>query len=485
MTDELWTRSALELAALVRTREVSPVELVDVVLRRIEERNARTNAFVTLVPERAAAAAREAERAVLAGESLGSLHGVPIAIKDLEATAGVRTTFGMTAFRDHVPDETAVCVERLLGGGAGAIMVGKTNAPELGHKSITDNALFGPTSTPFAQGMNAGGSSGGSAAAVGDGLVPIAQGGDGGGSIRIPAALCGVYGLKPSFGRVPIAAAPNAYLAPPFVGMGPLTRTVADAAAMLDAMSGPDPRDPFALPAAALGLADALDAPLAGLRVAYSRDLDVFDVDADVAAVCEQAVAALAAAGATVEQVTLGLTRSQEEYRVTWQGEIAVKNANAFAAMRAAGVDLDAPENRPTPYLRAAAERGEAMRAVDYDAIGILKSEVFHAIERVFADHDLLVSPTCAVGGVANPAPGSLTGPDALLDAVANPLVGRTLAYFFNMTGHPAASAPAGLTPAGLPVGLQIVGPRWREDLVVQASAGLERVRPWVHLYRD
>ena len=201
MSEEICFMPATELAARIRRRDLSPVEVVEAFLERIEERNARINAYVTVIGDEAREAAKEAERAITSGEDLGPLHGVPVAIKDLfDYKAGVRNTYGLKPMADYVPERSATYVERLEN--AGAIVIGKTNTPEFGHRGITDNLLFGPTSTPFAPGKNAGGSSGGSAAAVADGLAPIAQGSDGGGSIRIPASFCGVYGIKATFGRV-------------------------------------------------------------------------------------------------------------------------------------------------------------------------------------------------------------------------------------------------------------------------------------------
>ena len=210
VSEEICFTGAAELAEKVRGRELSPVEVVDAFLARIEERNRETNAYVTVIGDEARAAAREAERAVYSGRSLGPLHGVPVAIKDLsDYKAGVRSTYGSVPLASYVPDRTALTVGRLEA--AGAVVLGKTNTSEFGIKGATDNLLFGPTSTPFAPGKNAGGSSGGSAAAVADGLAALAQGTDGGGSVRIPASFCGVYGIKATFGRVPVAARPDAF----------------------------------------------------------------------------------------------------------------------------------------------------------------------------------------------------------------------------------------------------------------------------------
>src|SRR5262245_41555938 len=245
-TNDVSWLSALELAAMIRKKAVSPVEVMDAVLARIEQTNPRLNAYCTMTADDARDAASAAEVSVMTGEPLGPLHGVPFSVKDLVFTRRVLTTGGSRLFADHVPEEDAVVVERLKG--AGAILIGKTNTPEFGHKGVTDNPLFGATRNPWNLELTPGGSSGGAGAAVAAGLGPLAVGTDGGGSIRIPASFCGIYGLKPSFGRVP------SY--PTFPGWhgvtvtGPMTRTVRDAALMLDVMAGPDDRDQHSLPAA-------------------------------------------------------------------------------------------------------------------------------------------------------------------------------------------------------------------------------------------
>jgi amidase len=303
------TETATELARRIREREVSPVEVMDATLRRIEERNPRLNAFVHLAFEEAMAAAREAERR----EPAGSLHGVPTALKDLfDFKPGwLATMGGIPALKDYRPPFACTWCERMER--AGAIIVGKTNSPTMGLRGVTDNYLFGPTRNPHDTTRNAGGSSGGSAAAVADGMLAFAEATDGGGSIRIPAAWCGVYGYKPSWGRVPGIFRPNAFGGTdPFLFEGVVTRTVADAALAIDAIAGYDPRDPFGIHEAP-DLPAALDRDIAGMRIAYSPDLDVFPVDRRVAAVVERAVRAFEEAGAHVEPVKLGIMRDQRE----------------------------------------------------------------------------------------------------------------------------------------------------------------------------
>src|SRR5438876_3610615 len=296
--DELAFMPATELLARIGRHDLSPVEVVDAFLQRIGRLNKELNAYVLVLADEARQKARDAEKALSGKQEHPPLLGLPIAIKDLfDMKAGVPNTFGCKPFKDYVPDVSATYVERLER--AGAIVLGKTNTPEFGHKGVTDNYLFGPTNTPFRIGKNAGGSSGGSAAAVAAGLAPLAQGSDGGGSIRIPAAWCGVYGFKASFGRVAAVARPDAFmLAVPFAHAGPIARSVADAALMLGVMSGPDDRDPYSLPAEGADYAAATRRPVAGMRVAWSPDLGVFPIDPEVARVTREAVAAFEEAGA-------------------------------------------------------------------------------------------------------------------------------------------------------------------------------------------
>src|ERR687896_549480 len=277
--DELAQATAAELAGRIRRRELSPVEVMDAAIRRIESQNERLNAFVHLDLEQARERARQAEDALGAGGEIGPLHGVPTAMKDLfDFKPGWPTTFGgVRALKDFVPDFYCAWAERMER--AGAIIVGKTNSPVMGFRGTCDNPLFGPSRNPFDTSRNTGGSSGGSAAAGAPGLVPPAGGTDGGGSIRIPASWCGIYGYKHSFGRGPYIARPNAFTGlNPFLFEGPLTRTVEDAALVVDAIAGYDPRDPFALDEPT-NLSGALDRSINGWRIAYSPDFDVFPID--------------------------------------------------------------------------------------------------------------------------------------------------------------------------------------------------------------
>ena len=485
VSEELCFTPATELASRIRRRDLSPVELVEAFLQRIEKRNAGINAYVTVLGDEAREAAREAERVVGSAEPPGPLHGVPVAIKDLfDYKAGVRNTFGSKPLASYVPRQTATYVERLED--AGAIVLGKTNTPEFGHKGATDNLLFGPTSTPFAPGKNAGGSSGGSAAVVADGLCAIAQGTDAGGSIRIPASFCGVYGFKASFGRVASATRPDAFLShTPFSHSGPLSRTVEDAALMLGVMAGPHPRDPFSLPDTGIDYIVATRRPIEGMRVAYSPNFGIFPVEERVLAVVAEAVRAFDDAGARVEEVGVGLGYDNRELSELWMREMGVRSAEIVANLKDAGVADLLGEHRDdlTPEFAGLLEKGHGMGAVEYRKDEVVRTEVFDAIQDIFEGYDLLVTPTLAVPPFDNATDGNTVGPSEVNGEEVDPLLGWCLTYPINFTGHPAASVPAGFTDDGLPVGLQIVGRRFADEAVLAASAAFERVRPWHDSY--
>jgi amidase/aspartyl-tRNA(Asn)/glutamyl-tRNA(Gln) amidotransferase subunit A len=475
---------ATEIATKVRRRDLSPVEIVEAFLDRIEDRNKQINAYVTILDEEAREKAREAERAVVSGGSLGSLHGVPVAIKDLfDFKAGVRNTFGSRPLADFVPEESTTYVKRLEA--AGAIVLGKTNTPEFGHKGATDNLLFGPTSTPFAPGKNAGGSSGGSAAAVADGLVAIAQGTDAGGSIRIPASFCGVYGLKASFGRVAAAARPDAFVNhTPFGHSGPLSRTVEDAALMVGVMAGPHPRDPFSLPNDGTDYLVAIRRPIEGFKVAYSPDFGIFPVDGRIAAIVDEAVKAFESAGAHVEEVSVEIKRSQRELSELWLRQFGVRAAEFVAYLKDSRVDL-LGEHRDelAPQLVELVEAAQGMSVLEYKRDDMTRTGVFDAVQDVFDEYDLLVTPTLAVPPFDNADDGNTLGPSEVNGEEVNPLLGWCLTYPINFTGHPAASIPAGFTEDNLPVGMQVVGRRFADEAVLAASATFERVKPWHDSY--
>ncbi len=482
--NELAYASATEIARLVRARELSPVEIVDYFLDRISDRNRSLNAFVFIDADGARERARAAEKALYSGEALGPLHGVPAALKDLfdYRPGWVNTLGGIRALAQHRSDQYSVFAQRMEE--SGAIMLGGTNAPTFGFRGTCDNFLFGPSKTPFDLKMNSGGSSGGSAAAVADGLVPFAQGTDGGGSIRIPAACCGIYGYKPAFGRVPILSRPNLFGATsPFVFEGPLTRTVKDAGLILNVLAGYDPRDPYALDETWNW--QCQDKGLSGWPIAYARHFGDFPVSTEVKSVIDRFVTAFEEAGARVDRIDLDLCHSHLELSDLWCRLISVANLRILENLKSNGIDLlrDHAEDLP-PEFREWLDRGRLISTNEYLRDQEIRSQVYEAIQSVFTNYRLLVTPTLACAAVPNAQDGNTIGPRSVNNIRVDPLIGWCLTYPINFSGHPAASIPAGLTETGLPVGMQLVGKRYADHDVLTASASVEQVRPWSETYK-
>ena len=483
LADQLAYCSAVDLANRIRARALSPVEVIDSIIERIQERNSSLNAFVYFGFADAQRNAQEAERAVIAGDPLGPLHGVPVALKDnFDFKPGWKTTFGgVRALKDFTASFYCPFAERIEK--AGAILIGKTNSTSFGFRGTTDNYLFGPTRNPFNLAKNAGGSSGGSAAAVADGMVPLAEGADAGGSIRIPASWCSVFGFKPSYGRVPFFGRPNAFASlSPFLSEGPITRTVQDAAVALTALSGYDSRDPFSLP----DKCDFSTAHLEGIKgwkIAFSPNFDVFTIAHPVSAVIRDAVSALENAGAIVEEVKLGIHRSSEELGNLHHRSMMPLYLPAFESFEKNGIDLLRDHRQDFPLELLKWVDGFKQSTLDFYRDQEVRTEIYDAVQGVLNTYDLLVTPTLACLPVDNAEDGNTIGPSEINGISIDPMLGWVLTYFLNFSGHPAASVPAGLTTDNLPVGMQIIGKRYGDADVLTASGVLERVRPWQHHY--
>ncbi len=483
-SDDLAYMSASEMALRIRRRDLSPVEAVEAAITRIEKRNPSLNAFIFKGFDDARKEAKKAEKAVMSGDSLGVLHGVPTAIKDLfDFKPGWPFTFGgIRAMKDCVAHWHCPFCERIEK--AGAIVLGKTNSPTMGLRGATDNYLFGPSRNPFNTQKNTGGSSGGSAAAVADGLVPFAEGTDAGGSIRIPAAWCGVVGLQASPSRVPVVIRPNAFGGTvPFVYEGPISRTVEDAALALQALSGYDPRDPNSFETDEDFLA-ATRRSIKGWKIAYSPDLDVYQVEPEVRATIDKAVEAFAEAGATVERVKLGIKRTQMELSDTWNRLMQPLNLGGLEGMKAAGIDLLGKhrDDFPPEYLHWIGV-GQKMSAMDLVADQMIRTEVYDAVQGVVDKYDVLVTPTLACMPVDNLTNGETRGPTSINGQPVDPLIGWCMTFITNFSGHPSISVPAGLSN-GLPVGMQIIGRNRADSDVLAAAATFERLRPWQDSYK-
>jgi Asp-tRNA(Asn)/Glu-tRNA(Gln) amidotransferase A subunit family amidase len=452
---------ATEIAEGIKNRVLSSEAVVRNALERIEQVNGPLNCFVFTYPDEAIELARAADAAVARGDDVGVLHGVPIAIKDLTPTAGKRTTFGSYAFEHHVPERSALLVERLLG--AGGILVGKTATPEFAYSSFTDSRLWGVTRNPWNTDRSPGGSSGGSGAAVAAGCVPLAEGTDMGGSVRIPASWSGVVGLKPSFGRIPLDFLPTQF--DTIHHFGPLARSVDDVRLFLQAGAGPSERDIMSLPA--LDLPGRTPARVEGLRLALDIDLGCFAIAPDVEREVRAAAAALAAAGAVVEEVDLGWTRAIPD---AWSEHWGVYLEAIFGHV--------VPEfrDRMDPRLLAVMDAGRAMNAIDFKRLEFVRTEGWQRLAPILEEYDALLCPT--MSQAARPVQeddASWYGEhdDGLYH-------GLDLTSVFNYTSQcPALSVPAGFTDEQLPVGVQVVARRYRDDVALQIGAALERVRPW------
>ena len=455
---------ATEVCRLIRRREISPVELVKRVLQRIEQVNPVVNAYCTVAAEQALVAARAAEAAIARGEALGPLHGIPVAIKDMSLTAGIRTTFGSRLYADYVPTEDSLDVARLKR--AGAIVVGKTNTPEFAAGPNTLNALFGATRNPWSLERSAGGSSGGSAVALACGLAPLANGGDLGGSLRIPASVCGVVGFRTSPGRVPMY--PSSWTSESFLVVGPMARTVRDVALMLAVTAGPDDRVPTSLDEPGSDFEHAAEGSVSGLRVAWSPDLGVGRVDPEVARIVETACRRFEDAGCSVDAAQPQI------------GELRPMIATFRALGTAAGTPelLERADEVDNPLLREFLKRPRELTGLEIARAVVEHSRYLERIAAFFRNYDLLVTPTTPTAAYLL---DQMYPPEIDGQTVANAIDAMLVTYAITMAGLPAISVPAGFTAAGLPIGMQIVGGRHAESLVLRAAAAFEQLAPWAH----
>ncbi|WP_233848896.1 amidase [Paraburkholderia sp. HD33-4] len=460
---------AVALARLVRTRELSAVEVVDAHLARMDAVEPSIHAFCTVTAQSARDAAREVDARLSRGDEVGPLAGVPVGIKDLVCTAGIRTASGSPAYKDFVPDEDDVVVERLKK--ADAIIVGKTNVPEFGYSGVGHNPVFDTTRNPWNTAMTPGGSSAGSGAAVASGEVPFAIGSDGGGSIRIPSAHSGIYGIKPSMGRVPLYPGcrderyPGVSSWESLEHLGPMSRTVVDSALMLSVIAGPDSRDRHSLPRVEFDWMKALDGDLKGLRVAYSPDWGYAAVDPQVRKVVDEAVRVFERdLGCTVEVAHPGWS---DPFDAFWAIVAMDTDLKGMRAM------VEQYGKQMSPHL--VAFLNHPWTAEDFTNANMTRKALVNKMWRFMANYDLLLTPTLAVP----PFPVHMQGPEIIEGRMVATTQWLSFTYPINLTGQPAASVPAGFTSDGLPVGLQIVGRHLDDPLVLRASAAFEKARPW------
>ena len=467
MSDELCFKTAVELCGLIRDKELSARELLDAHLDQIERVNPQVNAIVTLTDELARGQAAAADEAQARGESLGPLHGLPVAHKDLVATAGIRTTCGSPIYADFVPTEDALIVERLKS--AGAVQVGKTNVPEFGAGSQTFNPVFGACLNPYDTSRTCGGSSGGAAVALACGMVPIADGSDTGGSLRNPANFCNVVGFRTSPGRVPVYPSELGWF--PISVQGPMARTVEDTALMLSVLAGPDPRVPISLNEPGEVFRGSLERDFGGVKVAWSRDLGSFPVDDAVSGALEPQLEAFSTIGCSLEH-------THPDFR---DADFCFKTLRAWAFESKFTPLLEEHRDKIKETIIWNVEAGQRQSGPDVARAERLRTALFHRVQEFMQEYEFLVMPVSQVApfDVNTPYITEING--AEMETYIDWMMS---CYFITVTGLPALSLPLGFTGDGLPVGLQIVG-RHQDDFgvlqlayAIQQATGTWQRRP-------
>ena len=459
---ELLQRSVTELLGMMARKDLSPVELMEATFARLDAHNQKLNAVVAQGDREALLAEARAAEARYAGGDTRPLEGIPLGVKDVEDAKGFATTHGSVPFRDERPERSSIQVQRLEA--AGAIVVGKTNTPEWGSTAITKNLLFGVTRNPWNLERSPGGSSGGTSAAIAGGLLPLATASDGGGSIRLPASMTGCFGIKGSYGRVPVDGH-EVWVIEDTTCRGPLTRSVEDAALQLDVTAGAHPLDPKSLPHPGLSYRNTLEDLPSGLRIGYSADLGYAVVQSDVAEVAYEAARSFEALGHRFEETQSALPDLGRDWGRVSALEVYGKLRHKL------------PEHEPEfgrAFLKGVL-RGSEITPDRWVAIRERRQQLNRWCAEIFERYDLLLTPTLPYDPppAKGPWPTQTEGRPQPFASVG----GFTIP--FNLSWHPAASLRAGFSKAGLPVGLHIVGPRHRDELVLQAARAFERARPW------
>ncbi len=463
MDTDLCFAPATEIRDLIRTKKISILELTELFCRRIEELNPKLNAYLALCLDQAVDDAKAAQDAVQKRETLGALHGIPISIKDLEMTKGIPTTMGSLLFKDRVPEVDSVVVERVRQ--AGAIILGKTNTPEFGQSGMTDNKLADPCRNPWNLERTPGGSSGGAGSALAAGLCTLATGSDGGGSIRIPASFSGVFGIKPTQNRVPRYGGYGRPAANHFSQSGPMSRTVADSAMLLQVLAGHDDRDVLSIRETPPNFSAGLTSGVKGMRIAWSADLGYAAVDPEVIRVAGQAAQVFQELGATLEDSKLEL----EDPFPAFFDVFTVATYTSYSHL------MEGHRDDFTDYGLYALDNAARLTAADLSRALLQVDQLRRRMEMFFDDYDLLLTPTMAVPAFpVNQRPTEIAGRKVETFWGYLPFT-----YPINMTGQTASSVPCGFSSDGMPIGLHIIGPRGAEAKVLQASAAFEAARPW------
>ncbi|MBT3373448.1 MAG: amidase [Rhodospirillaceae bacterium] len=468
--------SATDLAGEIRAGRISPTEALDATLAHIEKTNPPLNAFITISAERAREEAAAAETMLAAGNTASALPpllGVPYTVKDLVDTAGVRTTYASAILEHNVPARDAIAVTRMKN--AGAVLVGKVSTPEFGHKPMNESPLFGRTLNPWDLTRTSGGSSGGSAAALASGMAPLSIGTDAGGSIRIPAACCGVVGMKGTMGLVPHDTAPDGF--GNFSNLGPMARTVSDAALMLSVMAGPHPNDPHShgLPIDDYVAAASGDGDLSGIKIGWISHMGNELIDPEVLEACTLRRDALAAAGAEIIPFDEPFENTEPYWLVITQSLWVARFEDKLAEFGA----------RMTPTLLRGIEEGKTYSAVELQRAITFRTQLYRRIQSWFERVDFLMMPT--LSRTAINADHDFYQPITIGNQTAGGIRQTWYPYThpFNMTGHPAITVPCGIMADGLPAGLQIVGPMMADAGIIHLAAMVERAHPWAHLWPD
>lgn len=470
--------SAYEIGRLINKKKITPTEVIEYFEKRINKKNKKVNAFVYTKFDEAKLEAKKLEERIANGEDVGPFAGVPFALKDfLPSKKGWTHSYGgvpSLISEDEYSSMFCLAMEK-----AGGIAIGKTNAPTFGFRGTTDNALYGPTKNPFDLRYNAGGSSGGSAAAVASGLIPIAEGGDAGGSIRIPASWTNLFGFKASVGTIPSVNRPDAYSAThPFCFNGGLTKSAMDTAILLNYMASYDPRDPYSVPRNKIDFVKEMKKPIKGYKIAFTYDFDVFSVEDEIKEIVFNAAKKLEELGATIEFVHFNIKRDQNELAKIWCESISIDTA--IELIQNKNINR---EELPTEFLYYN-NMAEGWDIMDFYKFNLVRSELYDAFQDIFDNYDIIISPTTCCLPVLNSDDKNTKGPEKIGDKSINTLIGFAETFLVNFTGHPAASVPCGLSKNGLPVGMQIIAKRFNDEDVLKVAYNYEKIAPWKEHYK-
>lgn len=480
---EYW--SASEIGRAVNSGKFKPSEVLSYFYERIQKRNPVVNAFVYTEFAKALKVAKKQDEILASGKTLGPFAGVPFGLKDfLPNKPGWASTHGGVKCLRSIDEEySPFCFAMEEAGG---IALGKTNAPAYGFRGTTDNYMYGPTSTPFNLAYNAGGSSGGSAAAVAAGLIPISEGGDAGGSIRVPASFCGVFGFKAGVGVIPMINRPDAFSAMhPVCTGGGLTKSVEDAAILLNYSAHYDPRDPFSKPGQ-IDYAKESHRDVDGMKIAYTCDYDIFLVDEKVREKFKERIALLKQAGYSLEEVHFKFKHSLKQMSDAWCKGITIDPAIGLNLLKQQGNDLlkDHLEDFPSEFVYWK-KQCDQLNIMDLYDFNLVRSDILDGLEDVFENYDLILSPTCCVPYIENRLDGNTKGPEQINGKPVDSLIGWAETFLANFVGNPAASIPAGQFENGVPFGLHILGKRYGEVDVLSFARAYEVDFPWRESYHQ